>query len=63
MMRYAQVDGTGVCFADSELATRIEAENMIQLTADEPSPIGKRWAGTEWVEVPPPGPEEEPDGS
>lgn len=42
-MRYAQIDSNGICFAESFLSGEVNAENMILLTDDEPSLLGKRY--------------------
>lgn len=51
-MRYAQIDETGICFAESYLSGEVKADNMILLTENEPSPLGKRYVNGVWEEVP-----------
>jgi len=50
-MRYAQIDSNGICFAESFLSGEITANDMIPLTDDEPSPLGKRYVNGVWEEV------------
>ncbi|NDO45813.1 hypothetical protein [Clostridium sp. MD294] len=50
-MRYAQINSNGVCFAESFLSEEVDAEDMILLTDDEPSPLGKRYVNGVWEEV------------
>ena len=51
-MRYAQIDEKGICFAESHLSGEVKADNMILLTENEPSPLGKRYVNGVWEEVP-----------
>ena len=51
-MRYAQIDETGICFAESYLSGEVKADDMILLTENEPSPLGKRYVNGVWEEVP-----------
>ena len=50
-MRYAQIDSNGICFAESFLSGKVDAEDMILLADDEPSPLGKRYINGIWEEV------------
>lgn len=50
-MRYAQIDKNNICFAESFLSGEVIADNMILLTDDEPSPMGKKYVNGEWQEV------------
>lgn len=50
-MRYAQIDSNGICFAESFLSGEVNAEDMILLADDEPSPLGKRYVNGVWEEV------------
>ncbi len=50
-MRYAQINVNGVCIADSYLSGEIEAEDMILLTEEEASPLGKKYVNGMWQEV------------
>lgn len=51
-MRYAQIDKNNICMADSFLSGEVKAEDMILLTENEPSPLGKRYVNGVWEEVP-----------
>lgn len=50
-MRYAQVNSNHICIADSYLSGKIESNNMILLSENEPSPIGKKYVNGTWQEV------------
>ena len=50
-MRYAQINSNGICFAESFLSGEVDAEDMILLADDEPSPLGKMYANGIWEEV------------
>ena len=50
-MRYAQIDSNGICFAESFLSGKVDAEDMILLADNEPSPLGKRYVNGIWEEV------------
>ena len=50
-MRYAQINKEGICFADSFLAEEIIAEDMILLSENEPSPLGKKYTNGKWMEI------------
>ena len=40
-MRYAQIDGNGICFADSYLSGEVNANDMIPLDENVISPLGQ----------------------
>lgn len=50
-MRYAQINKDGICFADSMLAEEFIADDMILLTENEPSPLGKKYNNGKWIEI------------
>lgn len=50
-MRYAQIDGNGICFADSCLSGEVNANDMIPLDENVISPLGKKYCNGEWQEV------------
>jgi hypothetical protein len=50
-MRYAQIDGNGICFADSYLSGEVNANDMIPLDENVISPLGKKYCNGEWQEV------------
>ena len=50
-MRYAQIDSNSICFAESFLSGEVNAEDMILLADNEPSPLGKRYVNGIWEEV------------
>lgn len=50
-MRYAQINESGICIADSFLSGEVIAENMIPLTDEEPSPLTKKYVNGVWEEV------------
>lgn len=50
-MRYAQVNENNICIAESFLSGKVIANNMIPLTDDEVSPLGKKYVNGEWLEV------------
>ena len=50
-MRYAQIDGNGICFADSYLFGEVNANDMIPLDENVISPLGKKYCNGEWQEV------------
>ena len=58
-MYYAQIDLEGVCFAKSDLAGSVTADDMIHVTA-ETDCLGKKWRDGEWLEVEQPEPAPEP---
>lgn len=51
-MRYAQIYKNNICMADSFLSGEVKADDMILLTENEPSPLGKRYVNGVWEEVP-----------
>ena len=51
MMRYAQIDGNGICFADSYLSGEVKASDMILLQENDVSPLGKKYDNGVWIEV------------
>ena len=50
-MRYAQIDGNGICFADSYLSGEVNANDMIPLDENVISPLGNKYCNGEWQEV------------
>ena len=50
-MRYAQIDGNGICFADSYLSGEVNANDMIPLDENVISQLGKKYCNGEWQEV------------
>ena len=50
-MSYAQIDGNGICFADSYLSGEVNANDMIPLDENVISPLGKKYCNGEWQEV------------
>ena len=50
-MRYAQIDGNGICFADSYLSGEVNANDMIPLDENVISTLGKKYCNGEWQEV------------
>lgn len=50
-MRYAQIDGNGICFADSYLSGEVNANDMVPLDENVISPLGKKYCNGEWQEV------------
>lgn len=52
-MRYAQIDADNICFAESEVLGEIQQADMVPLTNEEPSPLGKRWTLGGWEAVVP----------
>lgn len=50
-MRYAQINANGICIADSYLSGEIKADDMILLTENEASPLGKKYVNGTWQEV------------
>lgn len=50
-MRYAQIDETGLCFAESELAGPVIDPRLIAL-ADGQQALGLRWDGEQWQDEP-----------
>lgn len=59
MFHYAQINESGICFAISELAGTVIADDMIPITA-ETDCLGKKWRDGEWLEVEQPEPAPEP---
>lgn len=51
MMRYAQIDSSGMCVAVSDLSGEVDSPNMI-IIGDEEDPIGMRWENGYWVQGP-----------
>lgn len=49
-MRYAQINGAGICVGVSELGGKVDSPTMIEL-APGAAPIGKRWDGAAFVAV------------
>lgn len=49
-MRYAQIDETGLCFAESQLAGPVDDPSLIELPEGSQA-LGKRWDGEQWHEV------------
>lgn len=45
---YAQIDGTGRCFAVTQTAGPVEAADMIPIGSYDPSYIGRVYAGGSW---------------
>lgn len=56
-MRYAQITTENICIADSFLSSEVTADNLILLSESDPSPLGKKWNGSTWEDVPEPEPE------
>lgn len=50
-MRYAQIDDGNLCISVSDLHSPVAAPHMI-LIEDDAFPLGKRWQGGEWHDVP-----------
>ena len=50
-MRYAQINQKGICIADSFLSGEVNAEDMVPLTEEEPSPLTKKYVNSVWQEV------------
>lgn len=50
-MRYAQINSNNICIADSFLSGEVTAANMIPLSEQAPSPLGKRYHDGVWEEV------------
>ena len=50
-MRYVQIDENNICFADSFLSGEVTAADMIPLSEQAPSPLGKRYHNGVWEEV------------
>ena len=50
-MRYAQIDGNGICFADSYLSGEVNANDMVPLDENVISPLGKKYCDGKWQEV------------
>jgi len=48
---YAQINEAGICFAVSELAGEVIADNMVQLESYDTSLLGKRYVNGTWLEV------------
>lgn len=60
-MYYAQINETGICVAVSQLAGKVEQENMIEIDNYDISLLGKRWDGEVWEDVPQPDPGPPPE--
>lgn len=45
---YAQIDGSGVCFAISNLAAEVVSPSLIAISPGD-YPVGQRWTGSKWV--------------
>lgn len=56
-MRYAQINASNICVADSTLSGEVTADNLIPLDENDPSPLGKLWNGSTWEDMPEPEPE------
>lgn len=48
MFRYAQIDETGLCYAESRLGGEVQSERLIRLAVDEPIRLGQRWVSETW---------------
>lgn len=51
MYRYAQITENNICIADSWLSEKVEGKDMIQLSHDAPSPLGKKYKEGIWEEM------------
>ena len=50
---YAQLNDQDICESESWLSEKIDASNMVILSDDEPSPIGKKYVDGKWIDMPP----------
>lgn len=50
---YAELDEKSVCYSESWLSGEVDQPNMILLSDDAPSPIGKKYINGEWFDLPP----------
>ena len=50
-MRYAQINSNNICIADSFLSGEVTAADMIPLSEQDTSPLGKRYHNGVWEEV------------
>jgi len=53
MFRYAQINDDNICISDTQASDKIEQDNMILLTDNEPSPLNKVYDKGEWKEQEP----------
>lgn len=48
MVRYAEINSNGVCFAVSDFSRPVSKPTLIQVNGSPEECLGKRWNGTEW---------------
>lgn len=51
MVRYAEINSNGVCFAVSDFSRPVNKPTLIQVNGSPEEYLGKRWNGTEWETV------------
>jgi len=51
MYNYAQIDGSGLVVCVSQLKAKVDKPQLIEISGDDGALIGKRWNGSEFVEV------------
>lgn len=51
MVRYAEINSNGVCFAVSDFSRPVSKPTLIQVNGSPEEYLGKRWNGTEWETV------------
>ena len=52
MYRFAQLDNNNIVIGDSWLSYDMHQKNMIPLSDNFPSPIGKKYVNGEFIDVP-----------
>lgn len=51
MVRYAEINSNGVCFAVSDFSRPVSKPTLIRVTDSPTDYLGKRWNGSEWETV------------
>lgn len=51
MVRYAEINSNGVCFAVSDFSRPVSKPTLIQVNGPPEEYLGKRWNRTEWETV------------
>lgn len=52
-MLYANLDASGICYATVCSDFPVVGPNIVEVTDVTVNVMGKKWTGTEWVEVEP----------
>lgn len=53
MIRYAEINSNGVCFAVSDFSRPVSKPTLIRVNGSPEEYLGKKWNGDEWEAVEP----------